>query len=656
MSHEQDIGDVDNRSQGSDIIATTRRSSSTTHHDIPSTLEEIESEDDNEIELELTIEYMTNGQDDMKEENYTTAEENFRAALELAEEYDFSRKLDYGPGDITLVLADCLMRQDREEEALELLEPIADGSSKSHLNGPDGLRRSSRSDTTRDQITQYKACHVLGTVFMKRSDYNSAEKRAQEAFRGRRKACGAQDPTTLESVQLLIDIYTAKDDTQKARAHRRFLEPKPKGRALTSNEGSTPVTTISSSPPEVTKPAAMATTNSSVPAALDESDSLIPAALQPKKSPEVSPQPTSVTTPPVLSNGFSSLNNSLPPIVEDERLSIVLEVEPAQVQSPLEEPGSQIPDYMRRAVQSASASSSLPLPPPEVPTRSEARNPRTASPNQSASQAALASIFASSGPKPAKPMRENSVGEPTTIPPQTHPTGVAAATSNLATKSVRENVESRQLQAPPKISVSPSLATPSASVQSTTNPTSYVPEQHQKEFAPPLPSKTFSWALENEISVPSSIAKVVSPQPTAIASTNTSSTSVVQPDPLPANVGSSTATKKKGWSISFSRSKTDGYPKKSTTMANSVPMAGSAATSFSPSRSTSITTMESVVEPKRQMSLAGSVSSQSTSLLEKELFYVDEKSPRASVASRSYSTSTHPPARTYQELAPSTLR
>lgn len=184
---------------------------------------------DDEIELELTLEYIANGQADLEMEDYAGAEENFRHALEVTEENDFRERLDYGAGDIALMLTDCLMQQEKEEEALEILEPLANGTA-SFVTNDDASSQAVSIKGGPEHGLQFKACHILAVVFLKRLDFQAAEKRAKQAFKGRRHLLGAENPLTLESVQLIIDIYSAKDGKINARAYRRFLEPPAKSK------------------------------------------------------------------------------------------------------------------------------------------------------------------------------------------------------------------------------------------------------------------------------------------------------------------------------------------------------------------------------------------------------------------------------------------
>ncbi|KAK5951939.1 hypothetical protein OHC33_006825 [Knufia fluminis] len=215
-----------------EVMQATPNASSlplTPRHDLNAYVQEGANDIDNEIELELTMEYMANGQADLETDDLAGAEENFRRALEMAGEHNLSTRLTYGPGHITLMLADCLMQQEKEEDALELLEPVADGTA-AFVKSDEALPQASIPKQGLEYGLQFKASHILAVVFLKRLDLQAAEKRAKEAFKGRRGLLGAQHPLTLESVQLIIDIYIAKDDKTNARAYRRFLEPSGKSR------------------------------------------------------------------------------------------------------------------------------------------------------------------------------------------------------------------------------------------------------------------------------------------------------------------------------------------------------------------------------------------------------------------------------------------
>ncbi|KAK5241008.1 E3 ubiquitin-protein ligase mib1, partial [Exophiala xenobiotica] len=49
-----------------------------------------------------------------------------------------------------------------------------------------------------------------------KADFDSAEAHGLKAFTERRKELGPQDEKTLESVQLIIDIYRAQGDEEEA--------------------------------------------------------------------------------------------------------------------------------------------------------------------------------------------------------------------------------------------------------------------------------------------------------------------------------------------------------------------------------------------------------------------------------------------------------
>lgn len=363
MSREHQTQDMDDQKEEDDIHTTTRNAFSIPGHDGSSQLKEEESEDDNEIELELTIEYMSNGCSDMDAEDFAAAEENFRSALELVQEHDFSRKLDYSPGDITLVLADCLARQEKEEEAMELLEPIANGDA-----GPG--KAGSVSDVGCDQITQFKACHTLATIFLRRADTQAAEKRAQQAFKGRRKICGAHDPATLESVQLLIDIYTSKNDKTKARAYHRFLEPSTKTGASTGGPTSTKISATPPVLPPVFQPTATATLTAPAPTTLEKlegntSTSTIVPVHQAEKPPG--------SVPPAHPSATSSDSTRAVSLLSHQPAKRAVPEDVPNIQTvptvEQERPASQLSESTRAAVQTASTSSTLPSS-PEITAKS----------------------------------------------------------------------------------------------------------------------------------------------------------------------------------------------------------------------------------------------------------------------------------------------
>ncbi|KAK5072309.1 hypothetical protein LTR70_007185 [Exophiala xenobiotica] len=499
------------------------RSSSMPIQDLESNSQCGTSEHDDEIELELTMEYMANGQADLEIEDYAGAEENFRRALEMAEENDFRKRLDYGPGDITLMLADCLMQQEKEEEALEILEPLADGTA-SFIRSDDASSQAANTNEGLEQGLQFKASHILAMVFLKRRDFQAAEKRAKEAFKGRRRLLGAQNPMTVESVRLVIDIYTAKDDKINARAYRRFLEPPAKSRRSAGS--------VSSQATPGSQPAA---TNH----ASDAHGTFVPASKL-----ETSSQ-KSATPDSSLPSGTANVHAAAP-----------IERAPPQTDQ------------------------AAPTVPQARETVKTAHLPQASSQPLSEDPQGIPLLFA----------QANNARSPPLASPKT-------SSTSLPRFSLSHNTVLTQIA------------------------------EHET-------IKTAGSKVETEIhGMPSA-----SPTPD------------IEPDPLPPNIGvTSTASRKKlSWSNPFSRTSAT---KADSNVVKKRDEDSSRTVTEGTSRNSSVTSVN-FPDQKRHMSMADSFSFGARSFYGKIDDYGDAKESRPSIASRSLSVSTHPPARTRQELGP----
>lgn len=182
--------------------------------------------DDDEIELQLIQALLQNGQNEVDKANYTGAEDNYREALSLSESNNFDSRVACSTGDITLMLAECLARQDKENEVITLLQPLVAQDqfqpAAEHLNDNS---KSSQAQSKLDKGQVLSANHLLGQVYMKKSDFANAETHAVQAFKGRKRYLGENHPKTIESVLLVIEMYKAKGQNARAEAHRIFLKP-----------------------------------------------------------------------------------------------------------------------------------------------------------------------------------------------------------------------------------------------------------------------------------------------------------------------------------------------------------------------------------------------------------------------------------------------
>lgn len=195
------------------------------------------AEDDLEVEFLRTKRHLKLGQDRVEQNNHSGAETHFRKALALMENHDFEGRISFQPAEVVLMLAETCLKQDKLDEAITLLEPVADMSdsvfpsaSKSHPSC-DSKKTSSSAP---DKLQALAASHMLAQVFLLKADYDSAEEHVLKAFTDRRKELGPTDQKTIESVQLVIDVYRAQGDEEEAEGYEVFLSPPEKPQPVTS--------------------------------------------------------------------------------------------------------------------------------------------------------------------------------------------------------------------------------------------------------------------------------------------------------------------------------------------------------------------------------------------------------------------------------------
>lgn len=195
------------------------------------------SEDPSEVEFLRTKRHLKLGQDRVEQSNHSGAETHFRKALALMENHDFEGRISFQPAEVILMLAETCLKQDKLDGAISLLEPVAEMRdnvfptlSKSQPSC-DSKKSSSRGP---DKLQALAASHMLAQVFLLKADYDSAEEHALKAFTDRRRELGPTDQKTIESVQLVIDVYRARGDEEEAEGYEVFLSPPEKPHPVTS--------------------------------------------------------------------------------------------------------------------------------------------------------------------------------------------------------------------------------------------------------------------------------------------------------------------------------------------------------------------------------------------------------------------------------------
>ncbi|OAL19625.1 hypothetical protein AYO22_09787 [Fonsecaea multimorphosa] len=196
-----------------------------------------------EVEFLRAQNHLKLGQETFEECEYTKAERHFRKALALMERHDFEGRISFQPAEVVLMLADCCRQQEKLDQAIELLEPVA--ALRSDIFPGESKHQTCSSEAQAlphpipDKLQSLAASHMLGRVFILKSDFDAAEEHGLRAFMERRKELGPQDEKTLESVQLIIDIYRARGedgDEEEAEGYEVFLSPPEKVTPTPSTE------------------------------------------------------------------------------------------------------------------------------------------------------------------------------------------------------------------------------------------------------------------------------------------------------------------------------------------------------------------------------------------------------------------------------------
>ncbi|KAJ9617119.1 hypothetical protein H2200_000840 [Cladophialophora chaetospira] len=209
---------------------------------------EVNADEDNEVEFMRTRQHLRLGQESFEQSEHSKAERHFRRALALMQDHDFEGRISFQPPEVVLMLAECCLKQDKLDEAVTLLEPVAAMRPDIFPGASADLER--RQSFTRrgpDKLQALAASHMLGRVFLLKGDYDNAEKQGLRGFTERRKELGPRDEKTIESVRLVIEIYKTRGeegDEEEAEGYEVFLSP-PEKQASTD----TILTMVQDAPP-----------------------------------------------------------------------------------------------------------------------------------------------------------------------------------------------------------------------------------------------------------------------------------------------------------------------------------------------------------------------------------------------------------------------
>lgn len=180
-----------------------------------------------EVEFLRTKRHLELGHERFQQDQHVGAETHFRKALALMKKHDFQGKISFHAAEIVLMVADCCLKQQKLDEAISLLKPVAEmrsdifaGDSKS----TDACSNPAGDESHKpDKLQALAADHMLGQTYMLKKEYESAEIHVLKAFTERRKDLGPRDAKTIESVKLLVEIHRAHGDEEEAEGWEVFL-------------------------------------------------------------------------------------------------------------------------------------------------------------------------------------------------------------------------------------------------------------------------------------------------------------------------------------------------------------------------------------------------------------------------------------------------
>ncbi|KAK5085623.1 E3 ubiquitin-protein ligase mib1 [Lithohypha guttulata] len=185
-----------------------------------------DNDNDDDTDLSLLQSLLRNGNKKLDSGDYAAAEENYREALGKSRSNNFDSRTACSTVDICLMLGGCIVQQQKYDEAISLLQPLANlKSARNDTPQSSSAPAVSFGQRNPDRGQALSANHLLGEVYLKKSDYLNAEKYAEQAYRGRKELLGKAHQKTIESVQLVIEMYKAKGRVALADAYGELIDP-----------------------------------------------------------------------------------------------------------------------------------------------------------------------------------------------------------------------------------------------------------------------------------------------------------------------------------------------------------------------------------------------------------------------------------------------
>jgi tetratricopeptide (TPR) repeat protein len=171
--------------------------------------------------------FLAHGHNKAEADSHDSAEQNFKRALQLLVSWDFSDRISFHPADVVLQLANSCLKQQKYDDAITYLTPVAEEDPNVFPQFATDATRTAPLPAryAPDKLQSLAASHMLGEVCRQKGQFDEAKTHASRAFEERMVRLGDHNEKTLESVHLLIAIHTEMGDEVEAEMYGDFLKP-----------------------------------------------------------------------------------------------------------------------------------------------------------------------------------------------------------------------------------------------------------------------------------------------------------------------------------------------------------------------------------------------------------------------------------------------
>jgi tetratricopeptide (TPR) repeat protein len=161
--------------------------------------------EDNDLDLELTGNFLKFGQEKAEKQDHAGAEKYFRKAIERIETHNFHDRIALHLQEVQLMLGCACLKQNKLVEAESALLPLIE------------------QDKGCGDYQSLTASHFLGETYLLKGEFQQALSYTTAAVKGRDRLLGRKHAKFVESLKLLLQIYQAMGDEAEVEAWQAFL-------------------------------------------------------------------------------------------------------------------------------------------------------------------------------------------------------------------------------------------------------------------------------------------------------------------------------------------------------------------------------------------------------------------------------------------------